>query len=100
VAAEGADQIVVTDDNPRGEDPEAITAAILAGVQQAGAARRVRVIHDRGDAIAYATSGAAGEDVVLVAGKGHEDYQLIGPSRRPFSDTAWVRGALARRRSA
>jgi len=57
----------------------------------------VRVIHDRGQAIVRAVEEAAPIDVVLVAGKGHEDYQLIGSERRVFSDTACVRLALAAR---
>jgi UDP-N-acetylmuramoyl-L-alanyl-D-glutamate--2,6-diaminopimelate ligase len=77
-----ADQIIVTDDNPRSEDPAAITAAILQGI----ATHAARVIHDRGMAIAIALKEAQASDVVLIAGKGHEDYQIYGESRRPFSD--------------
>jgi len=83
IAAELADRIIVTDDNPRCEDPAAITAAILAGI----GAPTVRVIHDRGAAIAAALTEAAAADMVLIAGKGHEDYQIYGESRRSFSDS-------------
>jgi UDP-N-acetylmuramoyl-L-alanyl-D-glutamate--2,6-diaminopimelate ligase len=82
VADELADQIIVTDDNPRSEDPQAITAAILGGIRS----HTARVIHDRGEAIATALKEARASDVVLIAGKGHEDYQIYGETRRSFSD--------------
>jgi UDP-N-acetylmuramoyl-L-alanyl-D-glutamate--2,6-diaminopimelate ligase len=77
-----ADEIIVTDDNPRSEAPDAITAAITAGISR----HAVRVIHDRGEAIATALAAAAAHDLVLIAGKGHEDYQIYGDTRRDFSD--------------
>jgi UDP-N-acetylmuramoyl-L-alanyl-D-glutamate--2,6-diaminopimelate ligase len=82
VAVANADVVILTDDNPRNEDPEAITAAILAGVDKDS----VRVIHDRATAIATAIGEAGADDIVLIAGKGHEDYQIYGASRREFSD--------------
>jgi UDP-N-acetylmuramoyl-L-alanyl-D-glutamate--2,6-diaminopimelate ligase len=82
IADELADQIIVTDDNPRSEDPQAITEGILSGIK----ARRARVIHERGEAIAAALTEAQAADLVLIAGKGHEDYQIYGQSRRSFSD--------------
>jgi UDP-N-acetylmuramoyl-L-alanyl-D-glutamate--2,6-diaminopimelate ligase len=82
IVAELADRIIVTDDNPRSESPAAITAAILAGMGAATA----RVIHDRGEAIGTALGEARETDVVLIAGKGHEDYQIYGTERRVFSD--------------
>jgi len=82
IADELADQIIVTDDNPRSEDPQAITAAIVGGIRS----HAVRVIHDRGDAIGTALKEAQAIDVVLIAGKGHEDYQIYGQTRRSFSD--------------
>jgi UDP-N-acetylmuramoyl-L-alanyl-D-glutamate--2,6-diaminopimelate ligase len=82
IADELADRIIVTDDNPRGEDPQSICQAILAGIRSPG----VRVIHDRGAAIAAALNEAAPADMVLIAGKGHEDYQIYGAARRSFSD--------------
>jgi UDP-N-acetylmuramoyl-L-alanyl-D-glutamate--2,6-diaminopimelate ligase len=77
-----ADQIIVTDDNPRSEDPQAITRDILQGIKS----RTVRVIHDRGEAIATALKEAQAIDLILIAGKGHEDYQIYGETRRSFSD--------------
>jgi UDP-N-acetylmuramoyl-L-alanyl-D-glutamate--2,6-diaminopimelate ligase len=82
IADELADQIIVTDDNPRSEDPQAITRDILQGIKS----RTVRVIHDRGEAIATALKEAQAIDLVLIAGKGHEDYQIYGETRRAFSD--------------
>jgi UDP-N-acetylmuramoyl-L-alanyl-D-glutamate--2,6-diaminopimelate ligase len=82
IADELADQIIVTDDNPRSENPQAITGAILDGIKS----RAVRVIHDRGEAIVTALKEAQTGDIVLIAGKGHEDYQIYGESRRSFSD--------------
>jgi UDP-N-acetylmuramoyl-L-alanyl-D-glutamate--2,6-diaminopimelate ligase len=82
VADQLADQIIVTDDNPRSEDPAAIIRAILSGIT----AHRARIVHDRGAAIAEALNAAGAADVVLIAGKGHEDYQIYGESRLKFSD--------------
>ena len=82
IADELADQIIVTDDNPRSEDPQAITRDIVQGIKS----RSVRVIHDRGEAIATALKEANAIDLVLIAGKGHEDYQIYGETRRSFSD--------------
>jgi UDP-N-acetylmuramoyl-L-alanyl-D-glutamate--2,6-diaminopimelate ligase len=82
IADELADHIIVTDDNPRSEDPQIITAGILAGIKS----HAVRVIHDRGAAIATALKEAQAIDLVLIAGKGHEDYQIYGETRRSFSD--------------
>ncbi|MFM7396089.1 MAG: UDP-N-acetylmuramoyl-L-alanyl-D-glutamate--2,6-diaminopimelate ligase [Gammaproteobacteria bacterium] len=83
VAAAMADGIVITDDNPRSESPAGIAADIIAGFPQG---IRATVIHDRAEAIRHALAGAREGDVVLVAGKGHENYQIIGTERRPFSD--------------
>jgi UDP-N-acetylmuramoyl-L-alanyl-D-glutamate--2,6-diaminopimelate ligase len=82
IADDLADQIIVTDDNPRSENPQHITRAIVSGIRSHAA----RVIHDRGEAIAAALKEASAEDVVLIAGKGHEDYQIYGETRRSFSD--------------
>jgi UDP-N-acetylmuramoyl-L-alanyl-D-glutamate--2,6-diaminopimelate ligase len=84
VADELADRIIVTDDNPRSESAEAITRDILAGIR----AHEARVIHDRAEAIASALHDAAVSDMVLIAGKGHENYQIAGDTRRAFSDRA------------
>ncbi len=82
VADQLADQIIVTDDNPRSEDPERIVRAIVEGIKS----RPASVIHDRGAAIAAALNGAGPGDAVLIAGKGHENYQIYGATRRSFSD--------------
>lgn len=93
IAAELAHDIIVTDDNPRTEDPAHIVAEIVAGI--AGAAPTV-VEHDRALAIQMALQRSVPDDVVLVAGKGHEDYQIYGRERRPFLDQAVVTAALER----
>jgi UDP-N-acetylmuramoyl-L-alanyl-D-glutamate--2,6-diaminopimelate ligase len=85
VAADLADRIVLTDDNPRSEDPAAIVSEIRQGV---GEHPRVSVVHDRRSALKTAIERARPGDVVLVAGKGHEAEQLVGNERRPFSDRA------------
>jgi len=95
IAAQDADLLVVTDDNPRSEDPAVITDAILQGIAQADGLSRARVIHDRALAIRSALAAASVDDVVLVAGKGHEEYQIVGAERRVFSDTEAVRAALS-----
>ncbi len=87
VAADLADRIVLTDDNPRSEDPAEIVRNIRAGV---GDHPRVSVIHDRRAALKSAIERAKPGDVVLVAGKGHEAEQLVGRERRAFSDRAVV----------
>jgi UDP-N-acetylmuramoyl-L-alanyl-D-glutamate--2,6-diaminopimelate ligase len=89
-----ADRVVVTDDNPRGEEPAKIVADILAGFERP---LPVRVEHDRRAAICLAVRQAARADVVLVAGKGHEDYQIVGDERRSFSDRDAVLDALGAR---
>jgi UDP-N-acetylmuramoyl-L-alanyl-D-glutamate--2,6-diaminopimelate ligase len=93
-AAGGADVVVVTSDNPRTEDPSAIVAQVALGARDA---RELVCLLDRTEAIAHAVQKAAPEDIVLVAGKGHEDYQVIGTSRQPYSDLAQVRTALSER---
>jgi UDP-N-acetylmuramoyl-L-alanyl-D-glutamate--2,6-diaminopimelate ligase len=95
-AARGADMLVVTNDNPRSESPEAIAEAIGEGVARAGG--RCDVVLDRSAAIAQAVGQAGPGDVVLIAGKGHEPYQITGAVTRPFDDRAEARQALARRR--
>ena len=83
VAERLAAQVVVTSDNPRLEVPSDIIAEVLAGLRRPGLAI---VIEDRREAIAHALQHAEPADVVLIAGKGHEDYQEIGERRLPFSD--------------
>jgi UDP-N-acetylmuramoyl-L-alanyl-D-glutamate--2,6-diaminopimelate ligase len=91
-----ADVAIVTSDNPRTEDPVAIAAAVAEGVRSAGKEPVVEL--DRRRAIAWAVRSATAGDVVLVAGKGHEDYQLVGTVKYPFDDRTEARRALAMRR--
>jgi len=91
LAARLADEIVLTDDNPRTESGDAIIADILAGISDAPA---LRVERDRRAAIGMAVSAARAGDVVLVAGKGHESVQIVGQERLPFSDQQELRAAL------
>jgi UDP-N-acetylmuramoyl-L-alanyl-D-glutamate--2,6-diaminopimelate ligase len=92
IAAAGADAVIVTDDNPRSEDPAAIVRDILSGITDETG--RVRVEHDRAAAIRAAIAAATPRDLVLIAGKGHEEYQIYGTSRRLFSDQQVARSAL------
>ena len=94
-AAAGADAVIATSDNPRHEDPEAILDAIVAGF--AGSATPWRRIADRAEAIAAAVAEASPGDVILIAGKGHEDYQIVGDDKLPFDDRAVARQALEAR---
>ncbi len=97
IASRLADHLVITSDNPRSEAPALILAQILAGASPSHGRERVDVIEDRADAIAHALLHAAGRDVVLVAGKGHEDYQEVAGVRRPFSDVLEVQRQLTQR---
>ncbi|HEX2139470.1 MAG TPA: UDP-N-acetylmuramoyl-L-alanyl-D-glutamate--2,6-diaminopimelate ligase [Woeseiaceae bacterium] len=92
VAARLADRVVVTSDNPRYEDPDRIIAAILEGL-----GRHDVAIPDRGRAIRYAILEARENDVVLIAGKGHENVQVVEDRRLPFSDVDAARASLAAR---
>jgi UDP-N-acetylmuramyl-tripeptide synthetase len=94
VAEREAAQLVLTSDNPRSEDPLTILQQMQAGLQRAAQAR---IEPDRAAAIALAVQGAQPADVVLIAGKGHEDQQEIQGLKRPFSDQAHAAAALARR---
>jgi UDP-N-acetylmuramoyl-L-alanyl-D-glutamate--2,6-diaminopimelate ligase len=91
IAAGHADRVVVTSDNPRSESPQGIVQQILLGLT---GVTGVTVEVDRALAIAHTLAQAAPSDVVLLAGKGHEDYQEIGGERLPFSDLQQVRLAL------
>jgi UDP-N-acetylmuramoyl-L-alanyl-D-glutamate--2,6-diaminopimelate ligase len=91
IAERLADRVIVTDDNPRGEDGDAIVAEILGGFARPDT---VRIQRDRASAIAFAVASAAVSDVVLIAGKGHETYQDIAGVQRPFDDMAHARAAL------
>jgi len=94
VAGQQADQVVVTSDNPRSEKAEVIISQILLGLEGVAG---VSVQADRALAIAQTLQQAQAQDVVLVAGKGHEDYQEIAGKRLPFSDLSEVRHALLAR---
>lgn len=83
IAEQLADRLVVTDDNPRSEEPQAIVKDILAGLVDAG---RVLAVHGRAEAVTSAIMQAKVDDIVLIAGKGHEDYQLVGNQRLDYSD--------------
>ena len=96
IAERLADRVVVTDDNPRTENPQVIISDILRGFSQMD---DVLVIADRDRAIEEVVLSAAKNDVVLVAGKGHEEVQIIGEQRLPFSDAIEVEKALALRKS-
>jgi UDP-N-acetylmuramyl-tripeptide synthetase len=93
IAARHAQQVVVTSDNPRDESPAQIVAQIVAGMPPG----RALPITDRRAAIEHAVSNAAAFDVILLAGKGHEDYQEINGVKRPFSDVEEARRCLAAR---
>ena len=95
-AQQHADGVVLTSDNPRSEDPAHILHQVLQGTI---AGRTVRVEPDRAAAIALALAEADARDVVLIAGKGHEDYQETKGIRRPFSDMAHAHAALQARES-
>ncbi len=92
VADHRADKIIVTSDNPRSESPQKIINQVLLGIS-----RDVSAVVDRRDAIRTAIVDAQLEDVILIAGKGHEDYQILGADRLPFSDRAEARLALRSR---
>ena len=87
-----ADQVLVTDDNPRSEDPEQIFADIRSGFADLS---KISLQHGRGQAIAQLIASATAQDVILLAGKGHEDYQEIHGVRQPFSDLREAEKALA-----
>jgi UDP-N-acetylmuramoyl-L-alanyl-D-glutamate--2,6-diaminopimelate ligase len=92
-----ADQAILSNDNPRTESPEAIAAQIEVGLREASADYVVDL--DRAHAIEASVLGARAGDVVLIAGKGHEPYQIFGSERRPFDDRVEARRALALRRA-
>ncbi|HSV27636.1 MAG TPA: UDP-N-acetylmuramoyl-L-alanyl-D-glutamate--2,6-diaminopimelate ligase [Sedimentisphaerales bacterium] len=95
VAQELADIVIVTSDNPRTEQPDDIIRDIMAGFDEQGR-KKVTVEGDRKKAIWLALEGAKGGDIVLIAGKGHEDYQVVGRTKHHFSDREvveeWFRG--------
>ena len=84
VAADHSDLVVVTNDNPRTEDPETIISEILEGLRDTKTP--YRVIADRTKAIRWVLDNACTGDVILLAGKGHEDYQIIGREKRHLDE--------------
>ena len=95
IAVEQSDVAIITSDNPRTEEPLAIIDEIVAGARQApGADERLRIEPDRARAIAMAIELAGRDDLVLIAGKGHETYQILGTRRIHFDDREQVREAL------
>jgi UDP-N-acetylmuramoyl-L-alanyl-D-glutamate--2,6-diaminopimelate ligase len=98
IATELSDTVIITSDNPRTEDPQAIIDEIVAGARSvSGSASRVRIEADRASAIRLAIDSAEPGDLVLIAGKGHETYQILGTRRIHFDDREQVREALRRR---
>jgi len=107
-AAEESDLAVITSDNPRSEDPLAIIAEIEGGIDAAvmektdpaglrAGRKRYAVVEDRREAIGLAVGIAGPDDIVLIAGKGHEDYQILGTRTIPFDDRTVAREALDRK---
>jgi UDP-N-acetylmuramoyl-L-alanyl-D-glutamate--2,6-diaminopimelate ligase len=92
IASDMADRVIITSDNPRDEDPDTIIEEIVAGVMK----ENYEVQPNRYDAIKRALFIASKGDIVLIAGKGHEDYQIIGKERRHFDDRETVRAVLGR----
>jgi len=88
IAERLADAVIVTDDNVRSEDPAQIIQQILAGCH---APQQIQVEHNRAKAISLALQQSAEEDVILVAGKGHENYQIIGQTRLPYDEREFVK---------
>src|SRR3979490_1022305 len=91
IAAENADHVIVTDDNPRSENPQAIRAAILGG------AKGAQEIGDRAEAMRTAVAALQPGDALLIAGKGHETGQIVGDRILPFSDHDAVASAFTPR---
>jgi UDP-N-acetylmuramoyl-L-alanyl-D-glutamate--2,6-diaminopimelate ligase len=98
IASRYADHVVITNDNPRSESAVSITADIREGMVKGvpGGATAITCL-DRAEAIRTAVDNAGGNDIVLIAGKGHEEYQLLGAERLPFSDQVQARLALRQR---
>lgn len=91
IAEQLADRVMVTDDNPRTEDPDVIFNDVMKGFRKPKA---VQFMHIRQYAIEQAIAQAEPKDVILIAGKGHEDYQIIGTKKYHFSDQEWARKFL------
>ena len=96
IAADNADFVVVTSDNPRTENPEAIIADILAGMEHSETPREV--ITDRPSAIEWAIEHHLPGDVIVLAGKGHEDYQIVGHEKHHMDEREIVADILEKRK--
>ena len=96
IAAENADFVIVTSDNPRTERPEDIVADIVAGLE--GTNTPHEVIVDRAAAIEWAIGHHRPGDVIVLAGKGHEDYQIVGHEKRHMDEREIVAGILEKRK--
>ena len=96
IACRWADEVIITSDNPRTESPEAILKDILAGVPE-DRVEFADCMVDRKKAIELAIERSRAGDVVLIAGKGHENYQIIGTIKRPFDDRIIAREAIVSR---
>jgi UDP-N-acetylmuramoyl-L-alanyl-D-glutamate--2,6-diaminopimelate ligase len=94
IATAWSDYSVITSDNPRTEEPQRIIDDIVAGVDPSCA---YTTIVDRRQAIIHAVAMAQAQDTIVIAGKGHEDYQIIGQTRRHFDDREVARDALSHR---
>ena len=93
IAGELSDFCVVTSDNPRTEDPHAIIEEILVGVRESGG--EYKEVDNRKEAIGYALSIAQKDDVIILAGKGHETYQILGKTKIDFDERKIVREFLS-----
>jgi len=96
-AAKGAEYVVVTDDNPRSEDPAAIRAAVLEGARGAGTGAQIVELGSRADAIDALVAWAEPGDAIIVVGKGHEVGQIVGNETLHFDDREEMRRALRER---
>jgi UDP-N-acetylmuramoyl-L-alanyl-D-glutamate--2,6-diaminopimelate ligase len=97
IAARLADRVWATSDNPRSESPEAILDEVMVGVRRAGGEARTVRLAGRAEALVDALGWAAAGDTVLIAGKGHETYQIVGTTVLPFDDRAMARDLLTAR---
>ena len=97
IAADNADFVIVTSDNPRTEDPQEIINEIVEGIK--GRKNRYRVICDRVEAIKWAIDNHMPDDVILLAGKGHEDYQVVGHEKHHMDEREIVAEHIEKRKN-
>ena len=96
IAADNADFVIVTSDNPRTEDPDAIIAEIVAGLENSSTEHKI--ICDRAEAIKWAIDKHMPNDVILLAGKGHEDYQVVGTEKHHMDEREIVAEHIEKRK--